>query len=148
MTTSEPTCSRISWLISSDIRVVVTPDEVRQAIDYRFPEGTFAKCSKTYNLHSFLDDEIVEYTRIKDKTDVVLSSLYKKCISNGDIINLTEKVERLLLDNKNACEAKLKELFEDKKPSRNRGLPLGTLSIFSRDLIAYYDGKSWNKVTI
>lgn len=78
-----------------------------------------------------------------------LSVLYFTKFTGTEIIQMYEWVEKQLLNSVAAVEYKLNNMFGDArvKPSTYGPHP-GTIRVFSKTLISYYDGKNWKKVKV
>ena len=78
---------------------------------------------------------------------ISLGSLALLNITNGDVVKILKQVEVVVSNTKEGMAYKIDRLFSDDRSSR-RGMPPGTLRIFSNGLASFYDGKSWRRVNL
>ena len=79
-----------------------------------------------------------------------ISELQFVSFSKDRIDRLVEKVKKLVLDTPEGAQYELEKLFlpGDKRQRKYWGPPPGVIRVFSNELISYYTGKSWKKVTL
>lgn len=81
-----------------------------------------------------------------DKDDSIsLGSLALLNITNSDVVKILKQVEVVVSNTREGMADKIDRLFGDDK---RRGMPPGTLRIFSNGLASFYDGKSWRRVNL
>lgn len=71
----------------------------------------------------------------------------------SDVYRLIKKVDDLLMNTVRGMDSKLEELFgrgnnNPREYRPGRGTPMGTIHIYAPDLISWYDGKNWHKLTL
>lgn len=68
--------------------------------------------------------------------------------SYKEIYDLLLKVDSLLMESVRGFDYKLKTLFEPEADRQSRSRSIGKVHAYSKDLISWYDGKNWNKLTM
>lgn len=79
---------------------------------------------------------------------VSLSAVAVINITNGDIVKILEKIEKIVMNNEDGMNYKLNTLFTDKKDRKWTGPSPGTLRIFGPDRVCFYTGKNWRRIRI
>lgn len=70
-------------------------------------------------------------------------------LTSSDLILLIERINNILLHTEEGMSQALDRCFSDQAPSRGRrGIPLGTLRVYSDELMCFWDGKNWRKITL
>lgn len=70
------------------------------------------------------------------------------CWSYKEIYDMLLKVDSLLMESVRGLDYKLKSIFEPEADRRSRSRTIGKIHAYSKDLISWYDGKNWNKLTM
>jgi len=135
---------------SSEKRVVkldvVTSSEVKAIIYLSDLKGLSR--AKDGNERSFI---FIPNTTFQPSRQAVFYSTGLLKFKCSDYYKMLKKVDDLLMNTVKGMDQKLEELF-GKGPSRQknyrRGTPLGTIYIYAPDLISWFDGKNWHKLTL
>lgn len=134
MTTSKGSSSHtVDVVVSSEKYTTIMLSELER---YRGldPDGVAVKVNPSLSVHR------------DDKDDSIsLGSLALLNITNGDVVKILKQVEIIVSNTKEGMADKIDKLFGDDK---RRGMPPGTLRIFSNGLASFYDGKSWRRVNL
>lgn len=141
MTTSERTCSHMVIVTDSDTYFTLGPGDLRRFANMENP-GSEAFLG--YKLHPASND----YVKMSGLSFPRLSVLYFAKFTGSDIIRIYEWVEKQLLSSVSGMEYKLNKIFDNNagKKRTSYGPHPGTIRIFSKELVSYYDGKNWRKV--
>lgn len=136
MTTSETSSSRmVDVSVSSDAFVQISPEDI-----YLYRRG---------------DPGQIIYTlgpsKLAHKNDatgqISLGALAALSLTNGDIIKIMGKIEKLVMDSPDGMNHKLNELFSEGKNKKSTVIP-GTLRIFANNRACYYTGRSWRGIRL
>jgi hypothetical protein len=65
-----------------------------------------------------------------------------------EVYDMLLKVDSLLMESVRGFDYKLKTLFEPEADRGSRSRSIGKIHAYSKDLISWYDGKNWNKLTM
>ena len=134
MTTSESSYSdKLTIITSSEVKLVLHLEDLPY---FRRSEVNWSgKLYATYNAQKCPPKSVFElsYFNLNSETRV----------------KILERVDKLLFESARGMSYKLDQLFGDDvvKVTRTRGTPPGTVHIYSKDLISWYDGKNWHKFT-
>lgn len=79
---------------------------------------------------------------------VSLGAMAVVVITNGHIVKILEKVEKIVMNNPDGMSYKLNSMFTDKKDQKWTGPSPGTLRIFGTDRVCFYTGRSWRRIRI
>lgn len=141
MTTSERTYSHMVIVTDSDTYFTLGPGDLSRFANMEDP---VSEAFLGYKLHPASN----EYVEMSGLSVPRLSVLYFAKFTGRDIIKMYEWVEEQLLSSVSAMEYKLNEIFDNNggKKRTHYGPHPGTIRIFSKELISYYDGKNWRKV--
>lgn len=131
MTTSEGSSSHTVYtVVSSDIYKEIKPFQIETY--KRLPQ-----------------DELISFYPYKVQLPVnkVLGLSFMK-LSNGDIVKIMEKIQKIILNDADAVSYTLDKLFTtDSKQPMRYPIP-GTLRIYSSDLMCYYTGSKWRRINL
>jgi hypothetical protein len=79
---------------------------------------------------------------------VSLSAVAVMSLTNGDVVRILEKIEKIVMNNADGMEYKLNSLFTDKKDRKWTGPSPGTLRIFGPDRVCFYTGRNWRRIRL
>lgn len=80
--------------------------------------------------------------------EVSLGAMSVISLTNGDIVRIMEKIEKLVLNTPEGMNKKLNALFADEKEQRKGSLTPGTLRIFGSNRACFYTGRGWRKIRL
>ena len=123
----------------SDSYFTLGPGDLCRFVNMENPK---AEAFLGYRLHPASNDYMEESGMSVPR----LSVLYFTKFTGIEIIQMYEWVEKQLLDSVSGMEYKLNKMFDDKRTSY--GPHPGTIRVFSKTLVSYYDGKNWKKVKV
>lgn len=84
-----------------------------------------------------------------DKTgEVSIGAVAALSLTNGDVIKIMGKIEKLLLDDKDAVGHKLNDLFGEEKKRSKYSITPGTLRIFGSNRACFYTGRNWRNIRL
>lgn len=150
MTTSETSSSRPATLVeyvSSEIYMTVVPSilgRLRRRIE------DFGDCS--YYAHhdpTWGDKDSLAKLPFFKGSEYYLPKCGSLAIKYSDIVLLLERIEYILLSTPEGMSKSLNKSFGEEAGVRgSRGMELGTMRIFSDELICFWNGKNWRKITL
>jgi hypothetical protein len=80
--------------------------------------------------------------------EVSLGAMAVISLTNGDIVKIMEKIEKLVLDIPEGMDKKLNAIFADEKKQKGSSLTPGTLRIFGSNRACFYTGRSWRGIRL
>jgi hypothetical protein len=80
--------------------------------------------------------------------DITLGAMATLSFTNGDIVKIMDKIEKLVMESPEGMGHKLNEIFSDEKLKAKRFLTPGTLRIYANNMACYYTGRSWRKIRL
>lgn len=136
MTTSKDFSSRtLNTVISSDMFREIRPDQIE--FFRGLPENDI-----------FYSTPVGKMKSVDEKSTPGISAMSLLKITNGDIVRIVEKIQKIILNSSDGVSYTLDNLFtsQDKKQMK---YPIpGTLRIFSSDRCCYYTGRSWKRINL
>lgn len=143
MTTSEGICSRMLVVTDSDSYFTLGPGDLCRFVNMENPTG---EAFLGYRLHPASNDYLEESGLSVPR----LSVLYFTKFTGTEIIQMYEWVEKQLLNSVSGMEYKLNKMFDNNGAGKRKsyGPHPGTIRVFSKELVSYYDGKNWKKVKV
>lgn len=137
MTTSDGSCSRtVDVTLSSDTYKEIKPQdlELYRSLDPDQP---------------ILGLPVSKLVHKDEQTGAVsLSAVAVMSLTNGDVVRILEKIEKIVLNNDDGMAHKLNTLFTDKTSRKWTGPSPGTLRIFGPDRVCFYTGRSWRRIRL
>lgn len=79
---------------------------------------------------------------------VSLSAVALTSLTNGDVVRILEKIDKVVLNNEDGMKHRLNTMFTDKTDRKWTGPSPGTLRIFGPDRLCFYTGKSWRRIRL
>lgn len=79
---------------------------------------------------------------------VSLGGLAIVSLTNGDIVRILEKIEKIVINNDDGMEYKLNKLFMNEKDRKWTGPSPGTLRIFGPERVCFYTGRNWRRIRL
>ena len=79
---------------------------------------------------------------------VSLSAVAVTSLTNGDVVRILEKIEKIVMNNEDGMSYKLNTLFTDKPNRLWTGPSPGTLRIFGPDRVCFYTGRNWRRIRL
>jgi hypothetical protein len=134
MSTSESSCSGkklVNAIVSSEKKIVL-----------------YLKNLQVYRDHASVGGYMLSHKQFSDDSSLEpVYSINLVAESYHYYYEVLSKVDKLLCNSVRGMDYKLSVLFEDPKiVSKRSGTPVGTVHIYSQDLISWYDGKNWHKL--
>ncbi len=74
--------------------------------------------------------------------------LYYTRFTNQEVYNFLSKAVNIIKNTEEHMAYTLETLFCSNKQSKPYAVPPGTIRIFSKDLVCFYNGKTWRKLSL
>jgi hypothetical protein len=123
-----------SLYIRSDIFSQVKPSKLPQ-LEELVSTGT------KYAPYTFFGKTVPEPPRSQE-----VWAIHKMTFNNLEVCNLLKKAINIVKDTEEYTSYLLNETFGSK--TKPYSVPPGTLRFYSQDLICFYNGKTWRKITL
>lgn len=137
MSTSDGSSSRmVDVTVSSDTFMQIKPEEI----------NLYRRGNPDQMVMGLSPSKLV--VRNGTTGGVSLGAMAVMSLTNGDIVRIMEKIEKLVLNTPEGMNKKLNALFADEKEQRKVSLTPGTLRIFGSNRACFYTGRGWCRIRL